>query len=482
MGRCQRLALYLLMDFFRRFSSASALIALLVAGAFFMENLDATVINTALPAMAVSFGVQPVDLNIGITAYLLTLTLLIPASGWLADRLGCRRVFMASIVVFTLASLLCALSHSLWQFALARVLQGVGGAMMVPVGRLAVLRNTPKPDLMQAIAMITWPGLVAPVLGPPLGGFITTYASWHWIFLLNLPLGIVALALAWWLIPPQDDVAAPSRFDWPGFLLCASSCLLLMSGLEQVGGPGRWSLALPCLLAAALLLAALWRHCQRSHAPLLDLSILRIPTYRTTIAGGSLLRAAINTTPFLLPLMFQLGMGMDAFRAGLLLLILFAGNLGMKVVTSGTLRRFGFRSTLLLSGVSLVVLTLLLATFGPGTPWPWMVLVLLLSGMARSMTFTTLSTLAFVDVPAAQMSHANTLFNMLLRMAYGLGIAIAAIGLRLAESWLPQAGALAHYHFAFVVLAGLTLLALWDVWQLPGTAGQLLSQQPEARH
>ncbi|NWK80052.1 MFS transporter [Aquitalea sp. LB_tupeE] len=470
------------MHLLRRFSSPSAPIALLVAGAFFMENLDATVINTALPAMAASFGVQPVDLNIGITAYLLTLTLLIPASGWLADRLGCRRVFMASIVLFTLASLLCAMSHSLWQFALARVLQGVGGAMMVPVGRLAVLRNTPKQNLMQAIAMITWPGLVAPLLGPPLGGFITTYASWHWIFLLNLPLGVLALALAWWLIPRSEDETASSRFDWTGFVLCSTACLLLMSGLEQVGGTGHRQLALPCLLAAAILLASLWRHCRRSHAPLLDLSILRIRTYRTTIVGGSLLRAAINTTPFLLPLMFQLGMGMDAFRAGLLLLILFAGNLGMKVLTSRTLRRFGFRLTLLISGLALVVLTLLIAAFGPETSWPWMVLVLLLSGMARSMTFTTLSTLAFVDVPPAQMSHANTLFNMLLRMAYGLGIAIGAIGLRLAESWLPQAGVLTHYHFAFAVLAGLTLLALWDVWQLPGNAGQLLSEQPEARH
>ncbi|WP_199101909.1 MFS transporter [Aquitalea sp. ASV11] len=457
----------------------SSLIALLVAAAFFMENLDATVINTALPAMAATFAVQPVDLNIGITAYLLTLTLLIPASGWLADRLGCRRVFMASIVVFTLASLLCAMSQNLWQFALARVLQGVGGAMMVPVGRLAVLRNTPKHKLMQAIAMITWPGLVAPVLGPALGGFITTYASWHWIFLLNLPLGVLAFALAWWLIPPSEDGMASSRFDWTGFLLCGTACLLLMSGLEQVGGTGQLMLALLGLSGSAVLLAALWRHCRRSHAPLLDLSILHIRTYRTTIVGGSLLRAAINTTPFLLPLMFQLGMGMDAFRSGLLLLTLFAGNLGMKVLTSRTLWRFGFRLTLLLSGLVLVVLTLLIATFGPDTPWPWLVLVLLLSGMARSMTFTTLSTLAFVDVPPAQMSHANTLFNMLLRMAYGMGIAIAAVGLRMAESWLPQASALTHYHFAFVVLAGLTLLALWDVWQLPGNAGQLLSRQPE---
>ena len=457
----------------------SSLIALLVAAAFFMENLDATVINTALPAMAATFAVQPVDLNIGITAYLLTLTLLIPASGWLADRLGCRRVFMASIVMFTLASLLCAMSQNLWQFASARVLQGVGGAMMVPVGRLAVLRNTPKHKLMQAIAMITWPGLVAPVLGPALGGFIATYASWHWIFLLNLPLGVLAFALAWWLIPPSADGMASSRFDWTGFLLCGTACLLLMSGLEQVGGTGQLMLAMLCLSGSGGLLAGLWRHCRRSHAPLLDLSILRIRTYRTTIVGGSLLRAAINTTPFLLPLMFQLGMDMDAFRSGLLLLTLFAGNLGMKVLTSRTLRRFGFRLTLLLSGLALVVLTLLIATFGPDTPWPWLVLVLLLSGMARSMTFTTLSTLAFVDVPPTQMSHANTLFNMLLRMAYGMGIAIAAVGLRMAESWLPQANALTHYHFAFVVLAGLTLLALWDVWQLPGNAGQLLSRQPE---
>jgi EmrB/QacA subfamily drug resistance transporter len=468
------------MRLFLRRVSSSSLIALLVAGAFFMEKLDATVINTALPAMATSFGVRPVDLNIGITAYLLTLTLLIPASGWLADRLGCRRVFMASIIVFTLASLLCALSQGLWQFALARVLQGVGGAMMVPVGRLAVLRNTPKQDLMQAIAMITWPGLVAPVLGPALGGFITTYASWHWIFLLNLPLGGLAL-LAWWLIPAQPEEAQRSRFDWTGFVLCSAACLLLMSGLEQVGGAGGMALAMLCLSFAGLLLLALLRHCRRSDAPLLDFSILNIPSYRTTIVGGSLLRAAINTTPFLLPLMLQLGLGMDAFHSGLMLLALFAGNLGMKVLTAGTLRRFGFRHTLLASGLLLVLLTLAIATFSASSPLLWMLPVLLLSGMARSMTFTALSTLAFVDVPQAQMSHANTLFNMLLRMAYGFGIAIAAIALRLAQSWLPAASPLAHYHFAFVVLALITMLALWDVWLLPANAGQLIGLQREPK-
>lgn len=456
----------------------SAMIAWLVAGVFFMENLDATVINTALPAMAASFRVHPVDLNIGITSYLLTLTLLIPASGWLADRLGCRRVLASSIIVFTLASLLCALSQTLWQFTLARVLQGVGGAMMVPVGRLAVLRNTPKPELMQAIAMITWPGLVAPVLGPALGGFITTYASWHWIFLLNLPLGVLALVLAWWLVPAQqDEPTTASRFDWPGFVLCGAACLLLMSGLEQVGGSGRPALAMFCLLASGGLLTALLRHCRRRAEPLLDFSILRIRSYRTTIVGGSLFRAAINTTPFLLPLMFQLGLGMDAFHSGLMLLTLFAGNLGMKLLTSATLRRFGFRHTLLGSGMVLVLLTLAIAWFGPATPLPWMLGVLLLSGMARSMGFTTLSTLAFVDVPQAQMSHANTLFNMLLRMAYGFGIAIAAIALRLAQLWLPHAASLLHYQFAFVVLAGLTLLSLWDVWLLPADAGQLLAER-----
>lgn len=252
------------------FSRASAL-PLLVAGAFFMENLDGTVIVTAMPQMATAFGVRAVDMNIGISAYILTLTVFIPASGWIANRFGARNIFAAAVVIFTLASVLCAASVNLPTFTAARILQGFGGALMVPVGRLVVLRNTAKPDLIKAIATITWPGLVAPILGPPVGGFITTYASWHWIFLLNVPLGLAALWLAWRLIPqeaPQKGVP----FDAIGFMLTGIACFGLMFGLDLINHPQlSWLVPVLCILGSLALGALAVRHAKRTAHPLIDL-------------------------------------------------------------------------------------------------------------------------------------------------------------------------------------------------------------------
>ena len=332
-------------------SRNSAAIAILVAGAFFMENLDGTVIATALPQMGRSFHVNPVDLNIGMTAYLLMLAVFIPISGWVADRFGARTVFVSAIAVFTASSILCGLSTGFWQFTAARVIQGIGGAMMVPVGRLVVLRTTEKHDLMRAMVYITWPGLVAPVVGPPVGGFITTYASWHWIFFLNVPLGVIAMALAaMWITNLREDQAKP--FDWIGFALSATACVSFMYGLELIGRqntPWRTTgLFLGCGAALGTLAVV---HLRRAPAPVIDLSSLKIKTFAVTLGGGSLFRMAISVSPFLLPMMFQVGFGLDAFRSGLLMLALFAGNLGMKTVTSPVLRRFGFRSVLIANGI-----------------------------------------------------------------------------------------------------------------------------------
>ncbi|WP_407315083.1 MFS transporter [Pseudomonas sp. nanlin1] len=457
-------------------AARSRYIALLVAGAFFMENLDATVIVTALPDMARSFNAAAVDVNIGITAYVLTLAVFIPASGWVAERWGHRRVFMAALAVFILASILCGISQTLWQFVAARVLQGIGGAMMVPVGRLVVLRNTEKSDLLKAIALITWPGLVAPVLGPPLGGFVTTYASWHWIFLLNVPLGLLALAFAWKLMPERAAEQAPGAFDRRGFVLSALACGGLLYGLEHLGqAPREWPAYL-LLAASAGLVLLLARHLRRHPAPLLRLDALNIPTYAVTFKGGSLFRAMVSAHPFLLPLMFQLGFGYDAVTAGLMVLTLFAGNIGMKPMTGWVLRRYGFRNTLIGSGSVLTLCTFACATMTPDTPWAVLLPVLLVSGMARSMGFTAYSSLAFADMPKPLMASANTLFSMTQQLAFGLGIALAVIFLRASEALLgAAANDLAAYHVAFALVGVLTLASMLDLRRLPREAGAHVS-------
>lgn len=445
--------------------------ALLVAAAFFMENLDGTVITTALPAMAQDFGVLPVDLNLGVSAYLLTLGIFIPISGWMADRHGARRVFCAALVIFTLASLACGLADSLWSFIALRVLQGVGGAMMVPVGRLVVLRHTPKHELIRAMSILTWPALTAPVLGPPVGGFITTYASWRWIFYLNLPLGLAALAAAWVLIP--DDRATERRpFDWAGFLWIGGGLSGLLWTLEQFGASApSWGRIGLWMAASVALLALGVRHLGRHAHPMLTLSPLKIRAYAVNFWGGSLFRMSVGAVPFLLPLMFQVGYGMDAFRAGLLVIAVFAGNLLMKLFTTQVLRRFGFWPTLLGNGALNTVALAACALIGPQMPMGITALILFIGGMSRSMQFTALNTLAFADMPQAQMSAANTLFSTMSQLALGMGIALGAIAIRIGEWAVPMLGLEsapgAAYRLAFIVVGGVSLIGMLDLFALP---------------
>lgn len=300
--------------------------ALLVAGAFFMEFLDGTVIATALPDMARDFGVTAVELNIGISAYLITLAVLIPASGWIADRFGARAIFTLALAIFTLASVFCGLSTEVHIFVAMRILQGVGGALMVPVGRLAVLRTTPKHQLIKAIATLTWPALVAPIIGPPLGGFITRYASWHWIFFINVPLGLAAIILSLRIIPDIRETERRS-FDLSGFITTSVAMVSLVTAMERLGDrqPQIWpTLALAALGFGCLLYSI--RHFHRAAAPMVRLDALQVPTFRVTMYGGSLFRASISAVPFLLPLLFQVGFGMDPFHSGLLVLAVFVGN------------------------------------------------------------------------------------------------------------------------------------------------------------
>jgi len=462
----------------------SAVIALLVAGALFMEQLDGTVIATALPQMALSFGVAAIDLNIGISAYLLTVAVFIPASGWVSDRFGARVVFACAIAAFTLSSVLCAGSAALWEFTLARILQGIGGAMMVPVGRLIVLRNTEKEHLIRAIALLTWPGLAAPVIGPPLGGLITTYSSWQWIFLLNVPLGAIGLALAILLIPnARGETRGP--FDWSGFGLTGLASLGLIYSLEQVSRYAiDWFVTAPLM---ALSLAAgfrAFRHAERVAHPLLDLSPFAVPSFAITVSGGVLFRTAISAAPFLLPLMFQLAFGLDPLTSGLLLLAVFAGNLGMKPATNIVLATFGFRPTLIWNGALAMATILACGLLTAATPWAVIVALLFVSGLTRSMEFTTINALSFCDLDNARMSGANTLFSMLQQMGNALGVAGAAVALRVAALALHPGDAgttTSDFHFAFLAVGLVGLAGIWHFRRLPPEVGAALRAKPKAK-
>ncbi|MFM0135762.1 MFS transporter [Caballeronia grimmiae] len=466
-----------------RAKPGSSIIVMLVAATFFMENLDGTIIATALPQMARSFGVHPADMSLGITAYLLTLAVFIPISGWAADRFGLRTVFGSAIAVFTAASVLCATTSTLPAFAAARVLQGIGGAMMVPVGRLAVLRATPKDGLMRAIAIITWPGLVAPVIGPPLGGFITTYSSWRWIFYLNVPLGLIGLLLTWRFV---DNVRedARRRFDFAGFVLCGIACVTLLYAMELVGrNDASWPLVGALVAMGGVAGVMSWRHLRRAAQPVVDLAPLKIQTFAVAMGGGSLFRIAISAAPFLLPLMFQVGFGMNAFDSGLLTLAVFAGNLSMKIVTTPVMRRFGFRRVLIVNGVIAALSLAAMALLAPSTPKLAIAVVLFASGLSRSLQFTALNTLSFADVPKAQMSGASALSSTLFQMTMGIGVAAGAIALRIGE-WLHghDAHSIAPEDFsvAFLIVGFIGLAAVIDLLRLPKDAGALVSGHGKA--
>ncbi len=450
-------------------------LALLVAGCFFMEFLDGTIITPALPQMAATLGTNPVELHVGISAYLLTVAVFILPGGWAAERYGARTVFTAAIAVFTAASALCALATSPATFVAARILQGVGGAMMVPVGRLVVLRTTEKSNLMRAIALLTWPALTAPLIGPPLGGFIAEHLDWRYIFIVNLPLGLIAGLLALRLTPP---FAAPTRrrFDWRGFLLAGAACLCAELALDLLGADHpRYLLAATLAAAAAAATLLVTRHLSRTPNPLIDPTPWRVSTFNAVMLAGTAMRGLIAAMPFLLPLMFQLGFGYDAFHAGALILALFAGNIGIKPATSFFLRRFGFRTVIGANAAIQAAAMLGCATVGPETPLTLFLPLLALAGASRSMQFTALATLAFADIPQDRMSPANTWFSVAFQLGNGIGVAVGALLLRLAATLLHTQPTLAAFHLAFAALAILMLALATTALSLHPDAGQTVS-------
>jgi EmrB/QacA subfamily drug resistance transporter len=458
-------------------ANRSRIVAFVVAVSFFMQMLDGTIVITSLPQMGLDFGVPAVSMSIGLTVYMLTMAAFIPLSGWLGDRFGARNIFLAAIAIFTLSSLFCGLSESLGQFIAARAVQGFGAALMNPIGRIIVLKNAPKSELVSAVALITWPALIAPVIGPVLASFITTYFSWQWNFLVNIPIGILGLVLVWMFVPDQRDESA-GKLDIPGFLLSALGLTLLLAGLEAFT---HGSAALPLiglLLAGGVVfgVVATW-HFQRVADPLLDLSPFKIQTFAlSTLSAGTAVRLSINAMPFLIPLSLQVGFSLDAIATGTYLLVYFSGNLAMKSVTTRLLRRYGFRTVLVVNGVLACGSIAACAALSRDTPEAITLVLFFFAGLTRSMQFTALNTIGFADIAPAQRSSASTLSSMLQQISMLLGVAVAAAVLNISEA-ARGAGSMSitDFRWAFLIIGLLGVVASLRFLSLSRDAGTEVS-------
>lgn len=453
--------------------------ALVVALAFFMENLDATILTTATASIAADFAVAPADLGLAVTAYLVAVAAFIPLGSWLADRLGARGVFLASVVVFTAASVLCAGSDSVTSLTLARVLQGVAGSMLVPIGRLVVLSGIEKADLVRAIAYLTWPALTAPVVAPLLGGVLTQYAGWPWIFWVNVPVGVVLVLVAWRVVPVVPRRRRP--LDVVGLVLVVVAVSALVLGMDLVAAPAtsRRGGVLVLLAVVAGTAAVPWF--RRSRHPLLDLTVLRVATFRACTAGGSVFRAVVSAAPFLLPLLLQEGLGWSPVQAGAVLVAVFAGNLGVKPFTTPLMRRVPMVPVVVGAAAVLAASFVGAALIGPDTPRSVVVGLFVVSGAARSVGFTAYNTLQFADVPAAAMGPANSVAAIGAQLATGLGVAGAALVVRLAGQVLPGAGPAVPYRVALLVAAVVGLASVVDAVRLPrGTGDEVRAGRPRA--
>lgn len=448
---------------------------LLVAGALFMEILDATIVVPAIPLIARSFDVDPFDVNLVITAYVVTVAVLIPISGWMSARYGARRVFITAITVFTLASVGCALSESLPMLVGMRIAQGIGGAMMVPVGRLLVLRSTPKPDLLRTIALLTWPALVAPVVAPLLGGAAATLGSWRWIFITNIPIGVIGILLALKFIH-DDSRSDPGPLDWRGLVAVGLGIGAALAAVEGIRVHGtNWTyVAVGGTTAVVALTIAGW-HLLRWPTPLVDLRVLRVQTLRITISAGSLYRLVITAVPFVLALQFQLAYGWTPVAAGALVATLFAGNVAIKPFTTRLMQRYGVHRVLLVNGAVSVGWFGLLAAMDARTPVVLVVLILFISGALRSIGFTAYNSLAFADVDADELAHANSLNAAVQELAVGIGIAFAAVLLATFTAVEHLAGR--AYSWTYLSLGAVLAVTLIETLRLPTDAGDAVARR-----
>ncbi len=456
------------------------LLPLIVACALFIENMDSTVISTSLPAIAHDFGIGPIALKLALTTYLLSLAVFIPISGWVADRFGARPTFIVAIAVFLLGSIACASSGSLQAMVAARFLQGIGGAMMVPVGRLVLLRVVPKNELVQALSWLTIPALVGPMVGPPLGGFITTYFNWRWIFLINIPMGLLGIALAWRFIPDIREPTPP--LDWRGFALAGIGLALAMFGFSTLGRHMvSTQIALGSLAIGLIGLVGYVLHARRHPHPVLDLNLFRLRTFRAGVVGGSLFRIGIGATPFLLPLMLQLGFGLSPLQSGLLTFVSAIGAMFMKTIAARVLKRYGFRRVLVVNALIASILLCGYGLFRPDTPHIFIIGVLLVSGCFRSLQFTSLNAISYAEVESRRMGQASSLSGMMQQLSLSLGVAVGGYALQLVGEFNGRSPtAVQNFYVAFFIVGLISASSALLMWRLPRNAGAEMSGRAEA--
>jgi EmrB/QacA subfamily drug resistance transporter len=452
------------------------LIPLIVATALFMENMDSTVIATSLPAIAADIGTSPLTLKLAITSYLLSLAVFIPASGWTADRFGARMVFSLAVAVFMIGSIGCALSSSVTHFVIARIVQGIGGAMMTPVGRLVLLRSIDKSALVNAMAWVTVPALIGPVIGPPLGGFITTYFSWHWIFLINIPIGLLGIFMALRYI---DSIRSedPERFDLYGLVLAGIGLGGIAFGLSVAGlNLLPWTIVAALVGIGTISMTLYVIHAKRTASPVLDFSMLRLPTLRASIIGGFLFRLGIGALPFLLPLQMQVGFGLSPFKSGLVTFASAVGAMGMKTLAARLIRTFGFRNIMVINAVVSSVFLAACALFTITTPLLLIMIILVVGGFFRSLQFTAINTVAYAEVEPAQMSRATTLVSVNQQLAISAGVAVGAFCVE-TTMMVRHVSELTAQDFApaFLVVAVISAASTYFFWQMPDDAGHEIS-------
>jgi EmrB/QacA subfamily drug resistance transporter len=456
-------------------------VALLVAGCFFMELLDGTIVVTAIPRISASLDITVAAAGLVVTAYLVTVAVLIPLSAWLTLRFGYRRVLLSAITIFTLASVGCAASQSLDELLAMRVLQAVGGAMMAPVGRMIVFERADKSQVMRLMSYIVWPALVAPVIAPLAGGVITTYADWRWLFLINVPLGAIGLAATWRLVHGRP-VDAPPRLDRLGVILSCGGLTALTWGAHVIAESSPdWPLVAALGLASLLLLTAGAWHMLRISAPLVDLRTLKIPTFGNALLGSSLVWLVMGAIPFLLPLLFQLVFGWSPIKSGALVLFVFVGNIAIKPATSFLYRTYGFRRVLFAAAIGLGLSAVGCALLTASTPLVAIAFLALISGAARSVSMTGYSTLALSDVPSSQMRAANALNSTAQQLFTGLAVAFATVALRIGHLLGHASGATddqrVQYAVAFLAVALIAAVACAVVLRLDPSAGEVLTTE-----
>jgi EmrB/QacA subfamily drug resistance transporter len=452
------------------------LASLIVGCAQFMHQFDGAVITTALPSMAESLGEDPIRLNLAITCYLLALAVFVPVSGWMADKFGAKRVFIAAIVVFTTSSVVCGFAHSLPHLVIARTIQGIGGAMMTPVGRVIVIKSVPRARLVQAMNFITVPGVLGPLLGPSVGGFVVTYFSWPWIFFLNLPIGIAGVFLVRRYIPDiREENVAP--LDLRGFILVGIALAGLVIGFSAMG---RGVLPLPIIVAAigggAVCSVLYFMHARYRANPIIDMSLMRVPTFSASILGGSLFFLSTVSSVFLLALLLQLGFGLSAFQAGLMTLASAAGAVLMRFTFQAILRRLGFRRTLIWTGFITGGFLITCGLFNTATPYVVILVILFIGGYSRSVQFTAAQALTYADLPPDKVSRATSFFSMVQQLMQSVGVGVAALGVHISLLLHGREELVAaDVSVGYFVIGILALGSVVVFWLLPAHAGSELS-------